>query len=94
LRNKSFAAELSTKYETELSKIVDFTFDYKLTFTDKASGLYKHHMLFTFENDIYDWLDFDVTGIWDYLARPAADETGLVPKKNDYQLLVGFGIEF
>lgn len=94
LRNSSLALEVSTKLESALNKIVDFTFDYKLTITNKDSGGYKHHMLFTFENELYNWLNFDVTGVWDYLAIPESDSFGIVPEKNDYQLLVGFGIEF
>ena len=94
LKNSSLAAQMSTKLESELTKIVDFTFDYKFTITNKQSGGYKHHMLFTFENDLYDWLDLDVTGVWDYWAIPEAESSGLVPLKNDYQLLIGLGIEF
>ena len=54
------ALEFSTKYEHELNDMVDLTYSYKLSFTNKDSGTYKHHMLITFENDLTSWLDLDI----------------------------------
>ncbi|MEA2072101.1 MAG: DUF481 domain-containing protein [Campylobacterota bacterium] len=88
------ALELSTKYEIEINKITDITYSYKLTFTDSAAGKYKHHMLLTLENEITSWLDIDVTGVWDYILEPEIAADNSLPKRDDYQLLVGFGIEF
>jgi len=88
------ALELSTKLEYEINKITDFTFDYKLTYTNESSGSYKHHMIVSFENELLSWLDFDVTGIWDYTANPERNSDNEVAKPDDYQLLLGFGIEF
>jgi len=88
------ALELSTKFERALSKITDFTYNSKFTFSDKSAGYYKHHMLFLFENELLSWLDLDVTGIWDYVNKPTESSSGAVPKKNDYQLLLGFSVEF
>jgi hypothetical protein len=88
------ALEISTKFEQELSSITDFTYNCKLTFSDRNAGTYKHHMIFVFNNEILSWLDIDFTAIWDYIAYPKKDDNGHTPKKNDYQLLVGFGIEF
>jgi len=88
------ALEISTKFEQELTSITDFTYNYKLTFSDRNAGTYKHHMIFMFENELFSWLDIDITAIWDYIAYPKEDDMGKIPQKNDYQLLVGFGIEF
>ena len=88
------AFEANTKADIELNTITDMKLDYKLTVSNRDSGLYKHHLILTFENDLNSWLDFDVSGIWDYLALPEADSNGVVPQRNDYQLLIGFGIEF
>ena len=88
------AWELSTKFEQELNAITDFTYDYKLTFSDKQAGTYKHHMIFKFENELLSWLDLDITAIWDYVANPQIESNGVTPKKSDYQLLFGLGIEF
>ncbi|SFV68315.1 hypothetical protein MNB_SM-6-602 [hydrothermal vent metagenome] len=88
------ALEISTKFEQELSSITDISYNYKITFSPKESGLYKHHMIFKIENKLLSWLDIDTTGIWDYVAKPTEDIQGIKPKKNDYQFLIGLGIEF
>ncbi len=90
----SFALEMSTRFEYEISKVSDITFKYNLTFTDKKSGLYKHHMIATLENELLSWLDFDITGIWDHIEKPEIEANGVEPLKDDYQLLFGIGIEF
>jgi len=88
------ALELSTKYELEINKITDITYSYKLTLSDSAAGKYKHHMLLTLENELTSWLDLDITGIWDFTLEPEQAEDKTFPEKNDYQLLIGFSIEF
>jgi len=88
------AIELSTKYEIEISEITDITYSYKLTYSDQAAGRYKHHMLLTLENDLTSWLDLDITGVWDYILEPEKSADNTLPNKSDYQLLVGFSIEF
>ncbi|HFB53648.1 MAG TPA: DUF481 domain-containing protein [Sulfurimonas autotrophica] len=92
--NYSPALELSTKFEQELSAITDFTFNYKLTFSDRDAGVYKHHMIAKFENELFSWLDLDFTAIWDHVAKPTEDAQGITPEHNDYQFLIGLGIEF
>jgi len=86
--------ELSTKYEYKITKITKIKYDYKLTFSDNASGFYKHHMILTLENDILKWLDLDITTTWDYIDKPTKNSEGKTPLSNDYRLLIGFGIDF
>jgi len=88
------ALELSTKYEQELIDTIDLTYSYKFSFTNKDSGTYKHHMLLTLENEITSWLDLDITGIWDYILHPEQASDGIVPVSNDFQVLIGLGVEF
>ena len=92
--NYSPAFEVSTKLEYELSKITDLKFDYKITLSDSKVGHYKHHMVMKFENELLSWLDLDLTGVWDYVASPQEDDQGNIPKKSDFQFLVGIGIDF
>jgi len=94
IRVYSAALELSTKFEMEVSNITDFTYDYKLTYTDEKSGRYKHHMILKLENELSSWLDIDITGVWDYVYNPTELEDGSRPLQSDYQLLLGFGVEF
>jgi putative salt-induced outer membrane protein YdiY len=87
------AFEVSTSYEKELSSITDFTYNSKFTLTNTQAGSYKHHMIFLLENELLSWLDLDMTVVWDYVHTPQIDADGIIPKRNDYQFLIGFGIE-
>ncbi|MBL1243302.1 MAG: DUF481 domain-containing protein [Sulfurimonas sp.] len=88
------ALEFSTKYENELNSIIDLIYDYKLTYVNSAAGTYKHHMLLTLENELTSWLDLDITGVWDYILDPQETSQQTIPKQNDFQLLIGFGLKF
>jgi len=93
-KTSSPAFEASTKLEVELSKMTDFTWDYKFSLTDKKSGKYKHHMITTLENELTSWIDLDITFIWDHINSPEQESDGTLPERDDYQLLIGFGVEF
>lgn len=88
------ALELSTKLKVELSDVTDLKYDYKLTYTDNASGRYKHHMVFSLENELTGWLDLDFTTVWDYISKPEKRADSTVPESNDFQFLLGLGVEF
>ncbi len=88
------ALDFSTKLDIELTKKIDFIYDYKLTIADKAAGRYKHHMVGTLENELTSWLDLDITAIWDYLELPERKSDGTVPLQDDFQFLIGLGVEF
>ncbi|MEA1919094.1 MAG: DUF481 domain-containing protein [Campylobacterota bacterium] len=94
LDHTSWAIQLGTIYEVELNKRTDLTCNYQFTAMDEKSGNYRHHTITKLENEITTWLDLDFTFVWDYLYEPTRDATGGTPDKNDYQLLVGLGIEF
>jgi putative salt-induced outer membrane protein YdiY len=91
---RSPALEISTKLNIDLSKRTDFKWDYKMSLTDKRSGRYKHHMITTLENELTSWMDLDITFIWDHINSPEQESDGTLPKHDDYQLLIGFGVEF
>ncbi|MEA3523457.1 MAG: DUF481 domain-containing protein [Campylobacterota bacterium] len=105
--SQSWAAQLNTKMEIAIAKNIESLFgyrifikdmdlilDYQFTFTDALSGDYKHHMLTKLENELTSWLDLDFTFIWDYLHSPTKKEDATVPQQDDYQILVGLGIDF
>jgi len=92
--SSSAALELSTALDYDISKKVKLIYNYKLTLTNKDVGLYKHHMVTTLENEITDWLDFDITYIWDYILDPQKDASNNTPQSNDHQILMGLGVEF
>lgn len=91
---RSAALEISTLLDVELTKITDLEFSYKGTFSDEEAGRYKHHMVFTLENELTGWLDLDISLIWDHLQKPREASDSSVPDQDDYQMLLGLGIEF
>jgi putative salt-induced outer membrane protein YdiY len=90
----SGSLEISTVVEYELSKTNDIKFNAKMTFTDDANGRYNHHMVLSLENELLSWLDFDITAIWDRTEKPETDADGNIPKLDDFQFLLGLGVEF
>ncbi|MEA2111626.1 MAG: DUF481 domain-containing protein [Campylobacterota bacterium] len=91
---KTGALELSTSYDVEINKKIDFIFSYKLTLTEKNAGSYKHHIVTALENELTSWLDIDLTVIWDYTLYPEPNEDATIPEKSDLQFLVSFGVDF
>ena len=92
--SKSFAMAVQTVYDMELTEDVEFIFNYGLTYSNKETGGYKHHMITTVENSLTGWLDIDISLVWDYISYPEKNSDGDTPYKSDVQLLVGMGIEF
>jgi len=88
------AAEFRLILDIDISERSDFKYNYLITLTDKNSGQYSHHMIATLENEITTWLDFDISAIWDYIAIPERTASGELPSNDDYQVLVGLGVEF
>ena len=93
-RATSASIETRIKMDWEINKKNDLIYDYKFTITDNDSGAYKHHMILSLENELTSWLDLDLSFIWDRLGKPTELEDGTVPFKNDYQFLIGLGVEF
>ena len=88
------ALEVSTTYKIDINKMSNLTYDYKLTYTTNEAGVYKHHMVLVLENDLLSWLDLDISGIWDYVKSPTAASDGSIPLQNDFQMIMGLGVEF
>ncbi len=86
--------EFGTIVDYELTSKNDINLNVKMTFTDEANGKYKHHIILKLENELLSWLDFDITGIWDRTQKPGANEFNEVSEQDDYQFLVGLGVEF
>jgi len=80
--------------EWDLTKDIMFIWDYKFLFTESKSGRYRHHMLTSLELDITEWLTFNLSFNWDHLEVPERDSSGHTPYKDDYQTLIGLGVDF
>lgn len=88
------ALVVTTDYDIELNKKLDFIYNYNITWVDSASGGYTHHMVTTFESEITGSFDFDVSFIWDHISKPTAADDGTVPLSDDYRLTVGISYDY
>ncbi|MCC4831388.1 MULTISPECIES: YdiY family protein [unclassified Shewanella] len=91
--SSSATVVVETVYDTELTSDMDFITSYRVQYGDDDSGGYTHHALATLEIELTDIFDLDLSFVWDHTASPQPDSDGLTPKKNDYQFIVGFGID-
>ena len=80
---------MGTRLDYEINSKTDFLYDYSARLLNDDNGRYTHHMLTSLSFELIGDLDLDVSVIWDRIALPKANETGRVPKQDDYQLVVG-----
>lgn len=85
---------IDTVYDTELTSYIDFTAQYRLQYGSQDSGGYSHHAIATFAIELTDLFDLDLSMVWDRTNNPRANSDGTVPDANDYQFIVGVGIDF
>jgi putative salt-induced outer membrane protein YdiY len=88
------AMVVTTDYDIEINKKLDFIYSYNITWVENASGGYTHHMVTTFENEITGSFDLDVSFIWDHISKPTAADDGTVPLSDDYRLTVGISYDY
>lgn len=83
-----------TRLEYELTGDIDLLYDYSMRWLNTENGKYTHHMLGTISFDLIGDLDVDVSVIWDHVDRPQVDANGIIPKQDDYQLIVSLAYDF
>lgn len=88
------AFSASTTFEHDFTKFVELDYEYTFHITDEKSGRYNHHMVTTIETGWTKSIDFDVTFVWDRTQLPRAGADGVVPRQDDFRMVVALGIEF
>ena len=86
-----------TKFDYELTGDIDILYDYSMRLLNEANGQYTHHMLGTISFDLIGDLDLDVSVIWDRIEKPTPIDDGgtpVLPKQDDYQLIVSLAYDF
>jgi len=91
---ETWALSAGTTFETDLTSRIDFIYDYRFQLTNPDSGRYNHHMIATFDMDLTDALDFNLSFVWDRIKDPQANADGSVPERDDYQIILGLGYDF
>jgi hypothetical protein len=91
-RESTAALSAGTVYTNELTKDIDYTFDYRLMLIKPEAGKYTHHLLTGLTVESLGPFDFDTSFVWDRVQEPRAESSGRIPKKDDYRLI--FGLKF
>ncbi|MCL1059885.1 DUF481 domain-containing protein [Shewanella gelidimarina] len=89
----SAALVIESLYDTEITGDIDFNALYRLQYGNETSGGYTHHAIATLEIELTDMFDLDLSFVWDRTNNPQPDSNGLTPEPNDYQFIIGFGID-
>jgi len=88
------ALVLGTLYDHEITKDIDFIFDYTFYIVNEESGTYTHHLLTGLEFELTSLFDFDITFVWDRIQDPREASDGIFPEQDDFRLTFGLGIDF
>jgi hypothetical protein len=91
---QSLALVLSTRFETELTRRLDFIFEYRGQFTRRDTGNDTHHTVTTLEFDIHKQLKLDLSFIWDRISYPQTESGGTTPTPDDFRLITSLGADF
>ncbi|GAA0781347.1 MULTISPECIES: DUF481 domain-containing protein [Pseudomonadati] len=84
---------IDSTFTTELSDDIDFNADYRMQLGNQNSGGYTHHALAGIVVELTDLFDLDLSLVWDRTNNPRAETDGQIPEKNDFQLIIGFGVD-
>ncbi|BAJ01577.1 DUF481 domain-containing protein [Shewanella violacea] len=89
----SAALVVETVYDTEVTDDIDFNTLYRVNYGSDASGGYTHHALAGFSIALTDMFDLDLSFVWDHINKPQQNADMSFPKQDDYQFIIGFGID-
>ncbi len=88
------ALMISTRYDNEISKRVDYYFDYQFFIVNSESGTYTHHLITGFEFEFFKDLDFDISWVWDRIQNPRRNAEGILPERDDFRTIFSIGYSF
>jgi putative salt-induced outer membrane protein YdiY len=90
----SLAMVFGSRLEIELSKRLDFILEYRAQFSGRETGNNTHHGVATLKFDIHKRLKLDLSFIWDRVASPTTESSGLTPQQDDLRLMMQLGVAF
>jgi hypothetical protein len=90
----TFVMILGTLFETDITKYIEFDFQYYVALGIPDVNETTHHAETGVSFDVWGPLEFDVDLIFDRLENPRKDDGGDTPEKNDLRLVVGLGLDF
>jgi hypothetical protein len=91
--NSSAALAIGTKFDTELTKKIDFNASYVFYIVNEESGKYTHNVRAALEIELTRRLDLDLSFVWDRIQDPKPKDDGQVPDRDDFYFFFGIGFE-
>jgi putative salt-induced outer membrane protein YdiY len=88
------ALSLGTNYDNEITKWMDYFFQYSIQIVNKESGTFNHHLKTGFEFEFFKDFDFDVSLVWDRIQDPQQNADGSFPQQDDFRTIFGLGYNF
>jgi putative salt-induced outer membrane protein YdiY len=90
----SLALVLSTRLDVELTKRLDFIFEYRGQLTSPETGNNTHHAKSTLEFEVHKRLKLDLSFVWDRITSPQTEANGATPTPDDFRLITSLGVDF
>jgi len=90
----SFTVVVSTHLDVQVTKKIDWIFDYRGQLTKKDSGGTTHHANSTIEFEIHKKMKLNLSLIWDRVGSPKSELGGAAPTPDDFQLVTSLGVDF
>lgn len=90
----SVALVFSTRFDTELTRRLDFILEYRAQLSRKETGNNTHHAAATLEFEVHKRLTLDLSFVWDRITNPKTESNGAAPTPDDFRLITSLGIDF
>lgn len=88
------ALTFGSRLDWDITRRVELILEYRGQYASKEAGDTTHHAVGTLSLEITKRLDVDLSLVWDRISNPNIGEDGVQPKKDDFRLIVGLGLDF
>lgn len=88
------ALVFGSRFDWDITQRIDLILEYRGQFTRREIGETTHHGVSTLELELTKRLDLDISFIWDRINNPRAGADGVEPKRDDFRLVLGLGVDF
>lgn len=88
------ALVLATRFEMELTRLLDLIAQYRAQITQSENGDNTHHAVVGLDFEIHKQLKIQLNFIWDRIGNPRTESAGDTPSPDDFRLVTSFGFDF
>jgi YD repeat-containing protein len=90
----SGALAFGSRFDWDITRRIELILEYRGQYTSRQVGETTHHSVSTLSFDLTKRFDLDISFVWDRIAIPKVGADGAQPKKDDFRLIVGLGVDF